>query len=46
MDVGDLNGDGKPDILLGNFSVAPQFIKSPVPWKTEPAYLYLKNISR
>jgi hypothetical protein len=46
MDVGDLNGDGKPDILLGNFSIAPSFIKPKVDFKKEPAFLYLKNISK
>ncbi|MEJ0083183.1 MAG: VCBS repeat-containing protein [Puia sp.] len=46
MDVGDLNRDGKPDILLGNFSIAPSFIKPKVDFKKEPAFLYLKNISR
>jgi len=46
MDVGDLNGDGKPDILLGNFSIAPTFIKSATPWGAAPPFLYLKNISR
>jgi len=45
MDVDDLDGDGKPDIFLGNFSVAPGFIRSPTPWETAPPFLYLKNIS-
>ena len=46
MDVGDLDGDGKPDIILGNFSVAPGFIKPKVDFKNGPAFLYLKNISK
>ncbi|MDP9041032.1 MAG: VCBS repeat-containing protein, partial [Bacteroidota bacterium] len=46
MDVADLDEDGKPDILLGNFSIAPGFIKSPIPYQLSPSFLYLKNISR
>jgi hypothetical protein len=46
MDAGDFDGDGKPDIFLGNFSVAPGFIPSTISWKTAPSFLYLKNISK
>jgi hypothetical protein len=46
MNVGDLDGDGKIDIFLGNFSIAPGFIKSPIPWKQGPPFLFLKNIGK
>ena len=42
MDVGDIDSDGKPDIVLGNFSY-PSFIPSSVDWKQQPAFLLLKN---
>ena len=44
MDVGDLNGDGKPDIVLGNCSFGPS-IKASVyeRWKKGPPFLVLKN---
>jgi hypothetical protein len=45
MDAGDLDGDGKTDIVLGNFS-APAMIKSPVPFEKGPPFLLLKNIGR
>ncbi|MEP6844918.1 MAG: VCBS repeat-containing protein, partial [Panacibacter sp.] len=43
MDVGDLDGDGKIDIVLGNFS-APAMVKSSVDFKSGPPFLLLKNI--
>jgi hypothetical protein len=46
MDVGDLNGDGKPDIILGNFSVGPSMMKSAVNWKESPPFIVLNNIRK
>jgi hypothetical protein len=46
MDVGDLDGDGRPDIFLGNLSVGLGSLKSDIPWDKEPPFLYLKNIYR
>jgi FG-GAP-like repeat len=46
MDAADLDGDGKIDLVLGNFSVAPGFIKSATPWKQGPQFLFLKNIGK
>ena len=45
MDAGDMDGDGKVDIVLGNFSVAPVMIKPQVDWAKGPVFLLLKNIS-
>lgn len=45
MDAADLDGDGKTDILLGNFSLAPGIMKPLADWKKEPPFLFLKNTS-
>lgn len=46
MDAGDYDKDGWTDLILGNFSVAPSFIKSPVDWRKAPSFLVLKNTGR
>lgn len=45
MDVGDLNADGNPDIVLGNFSIRPSNIPSKVDWKKGPPFIVLINNS-
>jgi hypothetical protein len=46
MDAADFDGDGKTDIVLGNFSIAPSFLKSVNDWKEGPPFIILKNISK
>ena len=46
MDIGDLDGDGDQDIIIGNLSVAPSFITRHPDWKKGPAFIILKNRSR
>lgn len=43
MDVGDIDNDQKPDIILGNFSAAPSFIPNAINWKDGPAVMLLRN---
>lgn len=43
MDAGDFNGDGKIDLILGNFSIGPSLNKSKYDWKKGPPFIVLQN---
>src|SRR4030095_9716633 len=43
MDVGDLDGDGKIDIVLGNFSIGQSVLKSKGDPTKAPPFIILKN---
>ncbi|MGC4037236.1 MAG: VCBS repeat-containing protein [Chitinophagaceae bacterium] len=43
MDAGDFDHDGKIDLIIGNFAVAPLFITSSNDWKDGPPFIILKN---
>ncbi len=43
MDVGDVDGDNKPDILLANCSIGPTINYSNYDWKKGPPFMILKN---
>ena len=43
MDAGDLNGDGKIDLVLGNFSIGLGMGKTMTDWKSGPPFIVLQN---
>ncbi|MEP7145036.1 MAG: VCBS repeat-containing protein, partial [Ferruginibacter sp.] len=46
MDVGDIDGDGKIDITLGNFSLKPALNRTNDEWKKLPPFIILKNTGK
>lgn len=46
MDASDLDGDGKTDLILGNFSATPSQYKHSVDWKWSPPFIILKNVGK
>jgi hypothetical protein len=46
MDAGDIDGDGRPDLILGNFSIGPSMMKHKVDWKKAPPFIILKNTGK
>lgn len=44
LEAGDFDGDGKTDLILGNFAEGPVLIKPSVDWKKGPAFILLKNV--
>ncbi len=46
MDVNDIDGDGREDIVLGSMSVGPTIVQSQTDWRYGPSFLVLKNISK
>lgn len=43
MDAGDIDGDGKTDIILGNFSIRPADVRPTADWKKGPPFIVLRN---
>ncbi len=46
IDAGDLDGDGKQDLVLSNFSIRPSDIQPHTDWQKGPPFIFLKNISK
>ncbi|WP_336514727.1 VCBS repeat-containing protein [Pollutibacter soli] len=43
MDAGDLDRDGKEDLLLGNMSLGPTVVPSATDWRIGPSFMVLMN---
>lgn len=46
MDAGDFDGDGRTDLILGNFSIGPVNMPHKANWKAAPPFIILKNIGK
>jgi hypothetical protein len=46
IDAGDFNGDGRTDLILGNFSMGTGTTKMGKDWKLGPPFMILQNIGK
>ncbi len=46
MDAGDLDGDGSTELVLGNCSMGPSFIKAHADWQKGPPFIVLKTVGK